>query len=346
MGDVIHALPVLGALRRSYPDARIDWVIEHQWQELVELHPGLTNVIPVDTRTWRRSLSETQTWRAMVDVVRGLRDAGYDIALDLQGLYKSSLLARLSGAERRIGFDSYSLREPGAAMFYTEQVVVGSGPGNEVRNHVVDKNLALAMAAGASLSDAACFNLPVTSDDEREVQQQLSAKGVKDFFVVSPGGGWGAKRWPVDRYVEFARKITEERGWHCFLNTGPGEKELTAEFERSARGFPWIRFPLSVRELAALLKRARLVVAGDTGPLHMAAALGTRLVGLYGPTDPTRNGPYKTSSRGNGLLRLIHHSEMKIRSYRRENTISPAMLAITVDEVKAAADGLLENSRG
>ena len=337
MGDVIHALPVVGALRRSYPAARIDWIIESRWQELIELHPGLTNIIPIDTRAWRRSPLAWGTMSEMTNCIRDLRRARYDMALDLQGLYKSAAISRVSGARRRIGFDVHSLREPGAAMFYTEQAGVAA------LRHVVDRNIALARAAGAAAPASLAFDLPVSSDAEANVQRQLEARDVQGFFVISPGGGWGAKRWPVDRYAELARRLCADRGGHCFLNTGPEESELTAEFERCARGIPWVRFALSVRELAALLKRARLVVAGDSGPLHMAAALDTPLVGLYGPTDPARNGPY---GNGHSPAKVIHHSEMGIRTYRRDAEVSPAMLAITVDEAVAAASDVLENAGG
>ena len=335
MGDVVHTLPVLSALRAAFPDARIDWLIEQRWQELVELHPGLSNVVPVDTHAWRREPLSRRTRRGLGHTLGGLWQGGYDLALDLQGLYKSAVFSLLSGAPRRVGFDVYSLREPGASMFYTQQVMT-SGTGGRAL-HVVEKNLALAAQVGATAPEVR-FDLPTTLEDDVYVEEQLRAQGGKDFFVINPGGGWGAKRWPLERYAELARWVAAERGWRCYLNAGPGEESLVAEIERREPSLSPLRFPLTLRQLVALLRRARLLVAGDTGPLHIAAAVGTPLVALFGPTDPLRNGPCVT---GASRARVVHHPELQIRSYRRKGTVSPAMLALTVAEVKAAVEEVL-----
>ena len=336
LGDIVHTLPVLATLRESFPEAQIDWVVEQQWQELIELHPGLSNVIPVDTLGWRRGFWRGGAAREMRSVVHTLRHAQYDVALDLQGLYKSSLLAALSGAVRRVGFDVHSLKEPGASVFYTEQIPALPAM------HVVEKNLALAAEVGAAPPNLR-FDLPTTPEDEGVVDGNLKKLGVERFFVINPGGGWGSKLWPVERYAELCDRLVGERGWRCFLNAGPGEESLLAGFRDRVRTAAPVNFPVTLRQLVALLRRAELLICGDTGPLHLAAALGTPVVALFGPTDPARNGP---CAKHPNCAAVVHHKELGILTYRHESAPSPAILAITVDEVKAAADRVLEAARG
>ena len=336
LGDIVHALPVAATLRAAFPEARIDWLVEHQWQELVELHPDLTNVIPVDTRGWRRAPFSGSAWRELRNAIGAVRRGGYDSVLDLQGLYKSSLLAFAGGAARRVGFDVYSLKEPGASMFYTGQVA----PGNA--GHVVEKNLALAAAVGAE-QPVLRFDLPATPEDEEHVEKMLKEKQLKDFFVISPGGGWGSKLWPLERYAGLARTIVRGRGWQCYLNTGPEEERLLEGFRAKAPDVSPVNFSLTLRQLIVLLRRAKLLVCGDTGPLHLAAALGTPTVALFGPTDPGRNGPYALQPE---RAAVVHYKELGIRTYKHESEPSPAMLAITVEEAMAAVDRVLEGAGG
>ncbi|HXE74955.1 MAG TPA: lipopolysaccharide heptosyltransferase I [Candidatus Xenobia bacterium] len=323
LGDILHTLPAAATLRASFPQARLDWVVEDRWKDLLELNPDVTNVIPVSTKAWRAALNQSGTWREVRRAVAALRDARYDAALDFQGLMKSALLARLSGARQRIGFDADAAKESAAAMFYTLHVRPPAGA------HVVEMNLALARAAGAE-KQVVKFPLLTRPEDEAYIEEQLRAQQVNDFFILSPGGGWGSKRWPLERYAQLHNALARERGWRSFLNTGPGEEALVEEFMREARVVKPAHFPLTLRQLVALVKRARLLVSGDSGPLHIAAAVGTPLVALFGPTDPLRNGPY------GGRSVVIHHCEQAVISYKHEDTPSAAMLAITVEEVLAA----------
>ncbi len=336
LGDIVHTLPVLATLRAAFPRARIDWLVEACWQELIELNPDLSNVVPIDTFAWRRSLHRRDTWRAAFNFVRNLRQVGYDTVLDLQGLYKSALLARMSGARARLGFHERFLKEPGASLFYTRRVTPPAG------RHLVEAYVALAQAVGAT-TPTLRFPLPTSTDDETLVEQQLRQHHLRDFFVLSPGGGWGAKRWPLERYALLHNTLARERGWRCFLNLGPGEAWLADEFRAHARVARPVHFPLRLRQLVALLRRAKLLVSGDTGPLHLAAALGVPVVGLFGPTDPARNGPYALQAE---RAVVVHHPESGPVSYKRGDKPAPAMLAITVEEVKAAVDRVLEASGG
>lgn len=333
LGDIVHALPAVAALRDTFAQARIDWLVEQRWAELLELNPDLTNAFTVDTRAWRRAPLSPGTWRGIGALRTTLREAGYDAAIDFQGLYKSAVLAKLSGATKRLGFARGAVKEPGAARFYTAKVQPPGGL------HVIEMNRLLAREAGAGETPVR-FTLPTSAEDEAAVEELLRAHHVNEFAVLSPGGGWGSKCWPVERYAALHNQLARERGWRTVLNAGPGEEKLLSEFEAQARVTKPVHLTLTLRQLVALLKRAKVLVSGDTGPLHLAAALGTPVVGLYGPTDPVRNGPYGPRAV------VLHHREKATITYKHEEETSPALLAITVEEVAAAVRRVLEMSRG
>jgi len=338
LGDIIHTLPAVATLRGNFPDVHIDWLVEERWRDLLELNPDLNGVVTVDTYRWRKLFFWPPTWLRAAGAVLNLRRGAYDVAIDFQGLYKSALLAQMSGAEWRIGFDVSAIKEAGAARFYTEQVPVFGKKG-----HVVQQYLSLGVAACGGRGTVAPmlrFPLPTKPEDEEFVEQRLRAQQVTDFFVVSPGGGWGSKCWPVERYARVYDALAKERGWRGYVNVGPGEERLLAEFSSQVQGAPPVHFPLKTRQLVALLKRAQLVISGDSGPLHIAAAVGTPVVGLYGPTNPTRNGPYAKHAV------VVHHPDAGPITYKHDSQPSPGMLAITVEEVLAAVPRCLEKKGG
>jgi heptosyltransferase-1 len=314
LGDIIHALPAAGALRDTFPDARIDWVVESKWARLLNGNPDLTNGVAVN-RGSRGGLALA---------VRQLRSGNYTCAIDFQALYKSALLAFASGARRRIGFKSSYAREGLAAAFYTDRL-------NPRGPHKVDHNLTLAECAGARPAKPR-FPLAVDAEDEDRAARELSAQGVKDFFVLNPGGGWISKCWPAERYGELHRKIVERFGWRGVISFGPGEENLAREVISAAGNPRPAATPLGLGPLMALLRAAKFVVSADTGPLHLASALGAPVIGLYGPTDPSRNGPYSSDDV------VVRNPHASVTTYRREASYSPAMLSITVDQVLAAIE--------
>lgn len=313
LGDIIHALPAAGALRDTFPRARIDWAVEPKWARLLEGNPDIDEVIVLD----RKSAA------GIVSTVRKLRAAQYTCAVDFQALYKSALLAFASGAPRRIGFQSSYAREGLAAAFYTDRL-------NPRGPHKVDHNLTLAECAGASAKAKPRFPLAIRPEDEEETSRELVAHGVGDFFVLNPGGGWVSKCWPAERYGELHRRLFERYGWRGVVSFGPGEENLAREVVSAAGSNPPAAISLGLGPLMALLRRGKFVVSADTGPLHMASALGAPVVGLFGPTDPSRNGPY---SREDVVVRNARVSET---TYRRGASYSAAMLSITVDQVAEA----------
>jgi lipopolysaccharide heptosyltransferase I len=320
LGDILHTVPAVAALRAAHAGAAIDWVVEKKWAPVLEGSPAINEVIPLD----RRSL-----WNAL-ECVQRLRQNQYTCAIDFQGLYKSSLLAGLSGAVRRIGFDRRWAREEGAAMFYTERIVPSG-------RHVAELNYSLAERAGASRPARPEYPLRVPAGGAASVRGRLSELGIGgEYIAVGPGGSWRAKCWPADRYGEFCRAIEEETGKRVVVIAGPGEKSLAEEVCRAAAPARPVIINTTIEELMGLLAHTRCMVAADSGPLHLAAALGAPVVGLYGPTDPARNGPFVP-----GAVIVSKAGQDEI-SYKRRSEYSAAMLRISVEDVLAATFELLK----
>lgn len=314
LGDIVHTLPAVAALRDSFPGARIDWLVERKWAALLDGNPDLNETLTLDRGSWG----------VLQDCVRRLRAMQYTCAIDFQGLCKSAILAALSGAPRRVGFNWHAAREGVAALLYTQRAPCPAG-------HVVEQNLALAEAAGARKT-VCRFPVKAPPEAEAEVSRQLASRSLSHFFVLSPSGGWRSKCWPPERYGELCRELERRYGWRGVVNHGPGEEEVAAAVCRAAAPAKPLLLSTDIPQLMALLRRAKVVVAGDTGPLHLAVALGTPVVGLYGPTDPQRNGPY---SREDIVLRKAQPEET---THRRGNNYSPAILRIPVEQVVAAVE--------
>lgn len=320
LGDIVHTLPAVCAVRDSFPGARMDWLVDRKWAPILDENPCIDHAITMERRSWR-------------DVARGigkLRSAQFTTAIDFQSLYRSAILGRISGARKRLGFDARYSREAGAALFYTDVIHPHTA-------HKVEHNLELARAAGARV-DRICFPLPSAPKETEEVERILAGKSVQEYFVLSPGGGWGAKCWPPERYGELHKALSQKYGWRGVVSFGPGEEELAERVRGSAgRPEPVVEM-FRLKQLIALLRGARLVVAGDTGPLHLASALGAPVVGLYGPTDPVRNGPFSAEDI------VVRNARPEETSYRRSKSVSEAMLAIRVEDVLDAVERRLRTS--
>jgi heptosyltransferase I len=285
IGDVVHTLPALADLKQSFPEAEIDWLVESKARVILTGNPWLHEVVEIDTHKWRRSWS-VATLGEMRRVVSKLRGRRYDVALDFQGLWKSAFFGKVSGARKLIGFDRTTLKEPGCRMFYDEQIK----PAPAVR-HVIDIYKELLRSLGITPGPYR-FHLSVPSEDQKYISQQLSSRQIDDFIILNPGGGWDTKNWAPENYALLHDKLSQETGLPSVLTWGPGEEPLVDSILRASVGAPPVSFPTSLYQLIALLRRAKLFVGGDTGPLHLAAACGTPIVGVFGPTDPLRNGPF------------------------------------------------------
>lgn len=324
LGDIVHALPVAATLRANLPQARLAWVVERKWLPLVAHHPALDEVFTVDTGALRR---RPRGWAAWRDDMRRLQAFHPDYALDVQGTMKSAWITRFSGAAERWGFAPPALRERWAGLAYNHHLRPHS-------RHVVEQMLDLAVALTPNSAQRVLdFPVPIPEAVQQEVDAWLTANHLHEFAFFSPGGGWASKRWPSERYGRLAEML--ERNYHlaAVLNRGPGEEHKDDAYRR-ANAIRARLFSGDVEHLAAVLRRARLAVGGDTGPLQLAAALGVPTVALFGPTDPARNGPYSP------LCRVLRKTTLT--TYQRSSTYSPAMMAIQPEEVAAACGELLD----
>ena len=331
IGDVVHTVPALADLKRTFPEAEIDWLVESKARVLLDGNPWLHDVVEIDTHKWRRSWSFA-TLAEMRRIASKLRGRRYDVALDFQGLWKSAVLGRLAGARKLIGFDRTTLKEPGCRMFYDEQIK----PAPAVR-HVIDIYKELLRSLGVTPGPHR-FHLSVPSEDEQTISQQLSSRQIDDFFILNPGGGWDTKNWAPENYALLHDKLRQETGLPSVLTWGPGEEPLVDRVLRACVGTPPVTFPASLRQLIALLRRAKLFVGGDTGPLHLAAACGTPIVGIFGPTNPLRNGPFSPEDI------VVSHQVPCGPCYKRTCPIynKECLRLVQVDEVFRAALRRLE----
>lgn len=314
LGDIIFTLPTVAALRDTFPNARIDWLVDARWRALVEGNPDLTEMLVLPDRSAKSFLA----------CGKALRARKYSCAIDIQALYKSAVLARISGAPQRIGFTQEFVRERGAEWFYTQRIA-------PTEPHMVEQNLALAYAAGAKPGKPR-FPLQIPASARAYVDQTISRIRWNNFGVLSLGGGWLSKCWPAPRFGELAKNLFERHGLRFLINCGPGETQMAREAVAAAGPAAPQIVEADLGQLMEFLRRARIVVAADSGPLHLAVALGTPVVGLYGPTSPARNGPYCAADI------VIRNADAAETTYKRKNAYSPAMLSITVDQVAAAVE--------
>jgi lipopolysaccharide heptosyltransferase I len=270
LGDVIHAIPAVAALRTRYPYARIDWMIDPAYVDLLGIVSGVDRAVPMDPRASKGQLLAT---------LRELRATGYDAVIDLQGLLKSAVLARMAGGRETIGFPRGDLREPAASLFYSR--TTDPGPSR----HVVHKNLALLSTVDV-FSPEIAFPLRVPTD--------RAGVPAKPYILINPGAAWPNKRWPPDRFGALAARVWKRYGIRTVVAWGPGEEAMARAVVDAAEGSAELSPPTSIVDLFAVCRGARLMVSGDTGPLHIAAAVGTPIVALFGPTDPERNGPWRS----------------------------------------------------
>ena len=275
LGDVVHAIPAAAALRAAFPEARIDWLVDARHRGMVDLVTAIDRVLVVPR-------SSVGGW---THAVRDLRQVRYDVALDLQGLLKSAVLARASGATRVIGFSIWHLREKTARPFYSEAGAAADGQAE----HVIHKNLRLLRTVGVTDER---ITFPLAHVESPAVAAVRSAIGTQPFAMINPGAAWPNKRWPPDRFGEVASFVRDIRGLPSIVLWGPGEEPLAQAVVDASSGAARIAPPTSIADLLALGREASLMVSGDTGPLHIAGAAGTPTVAIFGPTDPHRNGPW------------------------------------------------------
>jgi heptosyltransferase-1 len=337
MGDILHALPAVTALRLAHPDWTIDWVVEPRWRALLaaeastgrtagqsSAQPLVDHIHLAATRDWRRAKLSLKTLQEIKALRNALKACQYDAVLDLQGAARSAVIARLASAPRLIG--EAEPRESIARRLFTERVAPRGA-------HVIEQDIELAAAVAGDALQHVPPLLPMDGAAEAWAETVLPAFSVQPAVLINPGAGWGAKRWPVERYATVARSLID-RGLRVLVNAGPGEETLAAKFA-DATGGAAAPLGCSLAQLIALTRRVALVVAGDTGPLHLACALGRPVVGIYGPTDPSRNGPFGTRFK-------VLRSPASRRDHTRRAEPEAGLLTILPEDVLRAADELLD----
>jgi heptosyltransferase I len=335
MGDILHAMPAVSALREALPNATIGWLVEERWAELLSSprSPGVggestgvklaDQIHIVNTKKWRTSLLSRSTRHEIGAVVKDLRRMNYDAAIDFQGLIRSSVLAKLSQAKTIFGFAHP--REGVARFLYTKRVTPRG-------LHVVEKNLSLAaVVAGSDLTGVA-VDFPAAEITEKACDRWLQEHRIQQFVLLNPGAGWVSKQWPAERYGQLAKSLGEV-GFKSLINAGPGEQDLARAVQAASEGTAEA-LECSIPQLMAFTRRASLFVGGDTGPMHLAAALRIPVVAIFGPTDPVRNGPYGTRS-------IVLQSPSN-PPHRNRAILDPGLVTISPEQVLAACQKLLD----
>jgi heptosyltransferase I len=288
IGDIVHTLPSLAAIRRAYPGAKISWVVEQRSSEILRDNPLLDSLIVIDTKALRRGLMSGETLRAPRQQLRLLRASGaFDLALDFQGLIKSAMIARLSGARRVYGFARAALREPASRILLHKTAEIPP------QTHVIRKNLTLVTSAlGISVpNDPDDLEFPITIDSEHEAEADEASKETAGHYaILNPGGGWPTKLWSAEKFGVLADELWNHFGLYSLITSGPGEDELTKRALSSSRSGRAKVVSVSLKGFCALAKGAQIYVGGETGPTHLAMAMRTPVVGLLGPTEWWRNG--------------------------------------------------------
>lgn len=328
MGDVLHALPAVTALRAARPEWEIGWAVDRRWAPLLVSEAGAPVVDAVHvapTSDWKERPVSLRTARQIGELWGELRSVRYDVCVDMQGTMRSGMIGKMAGAKEFVGYGDP--RERAAGWMYGHRM--------ERRGvHVVDQGCALlGEAVGVGLRPAR-VELPVDSAAEAWCDEVLA--GVRRFCFLAPTAGWGAKVWPAERYGLVARGLAEA-GYGVVVNA-VGAHDAVAEAVVKASGGVAAAVPSTLPQMIALVRRAGLVVGGDSGPLHLGAALGRPVVGLFGPTDPARNGPFgPIGTRG----QVLRH-EASATDHSRTEATEAGLMRIGVDEVMRSAMELLE----
>ncbi len=307
IGDVVHTLPALAAIRQAHPASHLAWAVQRgAAATLMTNNPCLDELIELDLQGWRRDATSGRTRREVRAAVERLRQANYDVSLDFQGLFKSSMIPWVARVPRRLGFAFDSLREPASGLLLTERIAASD------ENHVISKNLKLAAALGCHALIPYQFPIGTSLDDQQFIADAVR-RTEQDFALLNPGGAWDTKLWSPQRFAYLAEKLWEYKGLRSIVTYGPGEESLAEQIVGLCKAAPVSRLMTSLKQFYLLAREARLFVGGDTGPMHLAAAAGTPIVALFGPTSARRNGPFSEEDV------VIERSDLECRvdCYRR-----------------------------
>jgi lipopolysaccharide heptosyltransferase I len=285
IGDIVHTLPALAAVRQALPAAEISWAVEKSSAEILRLNPLIDNLIELDTRSLRGGKIIGEILPDATRQMRELRKNPFDIALDFQGLLKSATIAKLSKARRKYGFAKQNLREPASRFLLTKTFETPR------KVHVIRKNLILAENALNISVPAEHFEFPITTAAAHKSEaERIVAETGENFALLNPAGGWVTKLWPAEKFGALADRLWEENGLVSVVTTAPNEKELARKVLENSRSGKILLAQTSLKGFYELARRAKIYVGGDTGPTHLAVAAQAPVVGIFGPTEWWRNG--------------------------------------------------------
>ncbi|MFV0388368.1 MAG: glycosyltransferase family 9 protein [Pyrinomonadaceae bacterium] len=291
IGDVIHTLPALAAVKRALPNAEIEWVVEKKAAELLRGNSLLKRLIEIDTKELRQLKIPTRTIKLASAQLENLRSNEFDVAIDFQGNFKSAAVMGLSRAKNRFGFESSELRESASRFIAGEPVPV------KPHKNIVLKNIELAEGAlrkvlndkNFSLSRNIEFPIFVEETDRMKAESFASAAGGR-FAILNPAGGWETKLWRAERFGELADRLAEELEITTIVTTAPNETAIANAVVKATREAKIFSVTPSLKSFYELAKLATVYVGGDTAPTHLAIAAGCPIVGIFGPTEWWRNG--------------------------------------------------------
>lgn len=322
LGDIIHTLPAFSALREKKTEAKIVWIVEENGKEILELVPGINQIVVAKTKEWK--IISLKFWSEFKSFKRNIRSRD-QTAIDFQGLVKSGVVSYFSRAKRRIGFHRKNLKEPIASVFYTDQL-------NEIpeKIHVIQKNLSLLSLIGIEEKQ---FHFPLLIPDAHQqstdkMLTDLGHQGSQKLVVLNVGAAWTTKRWAPERWVELIKSLNTDRNDLFFLLLwGNEEEKRIADNIHKKTSTSLVPF-LKIKDVIALIKKADLVVSGDTFALQTACALSIPVVGIFGPTTPSRNGPFSPKDR------VAFHEMECSHCYRRTCETATCLDKITAEEVR------------
>ena len=338
MGDIVHCLPFLVALGRRFPDAHVGWVVEKVWRPILEGHPGIHELITVRTKAWRKQPLSRVVRSEIREAKSKIRAFGADLTFDLMGNLKGAVLARWSRAPRIVGAAANCRREGLSARLMTETVDLDA---LGVGIHAVDRALGLLAALDAydPKEDVDLGGRDVLTDVTPSARSFLSGLDPsRPMVLIQAGAGWGNKIYPQPWWGEVARRLGEA-GYDVVLPTAPGEEALAESIAERSGGAARTVDATDFRFLAALMRRSALLLGGDTGPVHLAHALGTPVLSIIGPTDPERNGPYRA------VDQVLFHRLPCSFCYKRFDAPRACLLSIPPQRVATRALGLLADAR-
>lgn len=320
IGDVVHALPILRLLKNHWPAARFSWLITPACAGIIDGHPLLYEVIRFDRKTYGRDWKKPAVLRQLLRFAAGLRDRRFDVAIDLQGLFRSGWLTFQSAAPVRIGLSD--AREF-ATLFYTHRVSVG-----RKEQHAIDRYLNVPEALGAGRGPV-IFPFASTAADAAFIQQRVPPR----YALMFPGTNWATKRWPVDRFAALVEPLRQRFGLSTVVGGAPSEVDLASQIPADLD----LAGKTTLNQLVELVRNAEVVVSNDSGPMHIAAALGRPLVAPFGPTNAVRTGPYGSMK---SVIRLnIACSPCYSRECSHQSCLRKLNLADVLAHVEATMNG-------